>query len=267
MALYAYIRVSSEKQSYARQLYQFNEYFDRCGIDRNKVQIIEEKITSYTSFRQRAIYPILKNAKEGDTIFACQVDRLGRTVDDLLELVKYADARGVVLQAIKEGMRVTRTTEIGEMVLTMMALAASMERSNFAERRKYGIKAAIAEIKENGSRVSRVSGKEQTRWGNEKGSDETKRIMAIAREAAALVKADKAILWRGSSQAVSYALLKRAEGWGVIQITDEIGKLFDNFKPQNEDDKNPWATPTGCKPSKGTVSKWLSKANPLVLVE
>lgn len=265
MALYAYIRVSSEKQSYARQLYQFNEYFDRCGIDRNKVQIIEEKITSYTSFRQRAIYPILRNAKEGDIIFACQVDRLGRTVDDLLELVKYADARGVVLQAIKEGMRVTRTTEIGEMMLTMMALAASMERSNFAERRKYGIKAAISEIKKSGERISRSSGKKQKRWGNEKGTDETKRIMAIAREASAQARIDAMITWRSESQAVDYAQLKRAEGWTLTQIVDEIGKLYDGFKPKNEDDKNPWATPTGCKPQKGTVSKWLRESNPLVL--
>ena len=264
MAIFAYIRVSSDKQSYARQLYQFNEFFDRCGIDKNKVQIIEEKITSYTSFRQRAIYPILKNAQAGDIIYACQVDRFGRTVDDLIQLVDYADSRNVELQALKESMRVTRKTPIGKMVLTMMATAAEMERDSFAERRHYGIKAAISEIKENGARTSRVSGKKQTRWGNEKGTAETKRIMAIAREAAAQAKADKAILWRENSEAVSYARLKRAEGWGVVQIADEIGKLYDNFRPQTEDDKNPWATPTGRKPSKGTISQWLRDSNLLI---
>lgn len=267
MALYAYIRVSSEKQSYARQLYQFNEYFDRCGIDKGKVQFIEEKITSYTSFKQRAIYPILRNAKEGDIIYACQIDRFGRTVDDLLELVKFADDRGVELQALKESMRVTRTTDIGEMMLTMMALAASMERSSFAERRQYGIKAAIAEIKANPKegRISRSSGKKQTRWGNAKGTDDTKRIMAIAREASVLSKQNTMITWREESKAVKFALRKRAEGWSVTQITEELGQLYDDNIPKDSDGVNPYATPTGCKPQKGTISKWLREANPLTL--
>lgn len=265
MAIYAYIRVSSEKQSYARQLYQFNEYFTRCGIDASKVQFIEEKITSYTTFRQRAIYPVLKKAGKDDIIYACQIDRFGRTVDDLIQLVDFADSRDIELQALKESMRVTRKTSIGKLVLTMMATAAEMERDNFAERRQYGIKAAIDEIKQNGVRIARVSGKEQDRWGNAKGTAETKRIMAIAREASVAAKQDAAILWREQSQAVRFAQRKRAEGWGIQQIADELGHLFEENIPSDSEEKNPYATPTGCKPSKGTVSKWCREMNPLVV--
>ena len=265
MALYAYIRVSSEKQAYDRQLFQFNEYFNRCDIDTSKVQFIEEKITTYTSFRQRAIYSILRDAKEGDIIYACQVDRFGRTVDDIIQLVDYADAKGVELQAIKDSLRVTRKTTIGKLVLTMMATAAEMERDNFAERRRYGIKAARAEIKEKGYRIARISGKEQIRWGNAKGTNETKRIMAIAREASAAAKQETAILWREQSQAVRFAQRKRMEGWGIQQIADELGHLFDENIPTDPEKKNPYATPNGCKPSKGTVSKWCREMNPLAV--
>lgn len=265
MALYAYIRVSSEKQAYDRQLCQFNEYFNHRGIDTSKVQFVEEKITSYTSFRQRAIYPILRDAKEGDIIYACQVDRFGRTVDDLIQLVDYADAKGIELQALKESMRVTRKTPIGKMILTMMATAAEMERDNFAERRRYGIKAAREELAKNGIRISRISGREQTRWGNAKGTDETKRIMAIAREASAAAKQDAAILWREQSQAVKFAQRKKTEGWTIQQIADELGHLFDENIPADNDEKNPYATPTGCKPSKGTVSKWCREMNPIAV--
>lgn len=265
MALYAYIRVSSEEQSYARQLCQFNEFFNRCSIDTSKVQFIEEKITSYTSFRQRAIYPVLRNAKEGDIIYACQVDRFGRTVDDIIQLVDYADAKGIELHAIKDSLRVTRKTTIGKLVLTMMATAAEMERDNFAERRRYGIKAAREEIKKNGYRIARISGNEQTRWGNAKGTDETKRIMAIAREASAAARQDAAILWREQSQAVMFAQRKRAAGWTIQQITDELGHLFDENIPADSEEKNPYATPNGCKPSKGTVSKWCREINPVAV--
>lgn len=265
MAIYAYIRVSTEKQSYDRQVCQFNEYFERCGIDASKVTFIEEKITSYTSFRQRAIYPLLQNATEDDTIYACQVDRFGRTVADLIELVDYADDKDVKLQALKEGMRVTRKTPIGKMVLTMMATAAEMERDNFAERRQYGIKAARAELKKNGQRISRISGKIQTRWGNEKGSEETKRIMAIAREASVTAKQDAAILWKEQSKAVKFTERKRKEGWGIQQITEELGLLYDDNIPTDADKENPYSTRQGCKPSKGTVSKWCREMNPLAV--
>lgn len=265
MALYAYIRVSSEEQSYARQLCQFNEFFKRRGIDASKVKFVEEKITSYTSFRQRAIYPILRSGREGDIIYACQVDRFGRTVDDINQLVDYADAKDIELHAIKDSLRVTRKTTIGKLVLTMMATAAEMERDNFAERRRYGIKAALAEIKENGKRTSRISGKEQTRWGNEKGTEETKRIMAIAREASAAAKQEAVILWREQSQGVRFAQRKRREGWSIQQIADELGHLFDENTPADSDEKNPYATPNGCKPSKGTVSKWCREMNPIAI--
>lgn len=258
MAIWAYIRVSSEKQSYARQLYQLNEYFNRCEIDTDNVHFIEEKITSYTSFRQRAIYPILKNAKAGDIIYACQVDRFGRTVDDLIQLTDFADSRDVELQALKESMRVTRKTPIGKMILTLMATAAEMERDNFAERRRYGIKAAIAEIKENGSRIARISGKEQTRWGNAKGTEETKRIMAIANEASCIAKQESAILWREQSKAYKRAQRKRAEGWSITQITADLSELYD-------EDPQGYCTPNGCKPTKGTVSKWCREMNPLAV--
>ena len=258
MATYAYIRVSSEKQSYARQLFQFNEFFSRCNIDTSRVQFIEEKITSYTSFRQRAIYPILTNAKEGDIIYACQVDRFGRTVEDLIQLVDFADARGVELQALKESMRVTRKTPIGKMILTLMATAAEMERDNFAERRRYGIKAAISEIKEKGSRIARISGKEQTRWGNAKGTEKTKQIITIANEASCIAKQEAAIQWREQSKGYGWVRTQIAKGKSRALILEEFNELH-AADPEN------YSTREGKPLSKGVLSKWCREMNPLVV--
>lgn len=247
MALFAYIRVSSEKQAYDRQLFQLNEYFNRCGIDTSKVRFIEEKITSYTSFRQRAIYPVLRDAKEGDIIYACQVDRFGRTVDDLIQLVDYADAKGVELQALKESMRVTRKTPIGKMILTMMATAAEMERDNFAERRRYGIKAARAEIKKNGYRIARSSGKIQTRWGNEKGCD-----MSAAQAAASVVRIDRKMQWRESSPAFKWVMDKIKTGVSRDEVIEEFNNLH-RLQPEV------FCTPKGKPLSKGILSYWLKE--------
>lgn len=100
--------------------------------------------------------------------------------------------------------------------------------------------------------------KRGVRLGREKGfvGDNSAAIMA---------KVNRMIQWREQSQAVKFALRKRAEGWTLQQIVDEIGQLYDDNMPADVTKTNPYATPTGCKPSKGTVSKWLREANPLTL--
>lgn len=259
----AYIRVSTEKQNYDRQRLEFETYFKNRGIDPSTVELVEEKITSHTNFKQRAIYKVLKNAQPGDIVYACQLDRFGRSVQDVLDLVDFAMERGVELVTL-DGHTIENKTPMGRMILTMLAAFAEMERTLRAERCQSGTDAALAEIKKHGKRIARSSGNVQTRWGNSKGTEETKRIMAIAREAAATAKQDAAIIWRDSSQAVKFVRRKKAEGWGVVQITEELGKLYDEFS-STDSGANPYATPTGCKPSKGTVSKWCREMNPLAV--
>lgn len=252
-----YIRVSSEKQSYARQQHDLAEYFKRMSIDPANVEFVQEKITSYTTFKERAIYPILKKAQPGDIIYICQLDRLGRTVEDIIQLVKFADAQGVELQAIKEGQRITYNTTTGKMLLTLLAMVAEMERELRAERCQSGIEAAKEEIAKNGYRISRSSGKRQTRWGNNKGCD-----MSAAVEASVHNRTNAAIGWRENSRAVKFVRRKRAEGWGIVQITEELGKLFDENASAGGG-INPYGTPNGCKPQKGTVSRWCREMDML----
>lgn len=84
-------------------------------------------------------------------------------------------------------------------------------------------------------------------------------------EASARKRTDNAIIWRDESQAVKFAHRRRAEGWGIVQIAEELGKLFDENAPLYPDGGNPYGTPTGCKPTKGTVSKWCREMNPLAV--
>lgn len=269
MARFAYIRVSTQAQSYDRQEYQLTEYFKKNGIDSKDIKIVEEKITSYTSFRERAIYPIIKKSNPGDIIYVCQLDRLGRTVEDIIQLVKFADHLDVELWSIKDGSRITYKTQTGKMMLTLLAMVAEMERELRAERCRAGMEAAKEEIRKSGRRISRISGKVQTRFGRPSDGIDPKTgkpywDMTEACEAAAKAKQEAAILWREQSQAVRFTRRKRAEGWGITQIADELGKLYDE-NATTDDSSNPYATPTGCKPTKGTVSRWCREMNPLAV--
>lgn len=269
MAQFAYIRVSTQAQSYDRQEYQLKEYFKKNGIDSKDIKIVEEKITSYTSFRERAIYPIIKKSNPGDIIYVCQLDRLGRTVEDIIQLVKFADSLDIELWSIKDGSRITYKTQTGKMMLTLLAMVAEMERELRAERCRAGMEAAKEELKKNGRRISRISGKEQTRFGRpadgiDKNTGKPYWDMSAVSEASGRAKQEAAIMWKEKSQAVKFAHRKRAEGWGIIQIAEELGKLYDEFAAM-DGNSNPYSTPTGCKPTKGTVSKWCREMNPLAV--
>lgn len=263
----AYVRVSTQEQSYDRQRLEFETYFNNRNIDPATVEFVEEKITSHTNFKQRAIYKVLKNAQPGDIVYACQLDRFGRSVQDVLDLVDFAMAQGVELVTL-DGHTIENKTPMGRMILTMLAAFAEMERTLRAERCLSGMEAAKAEIATHGRRTARCSGREQTRFGNEKGTNETKRIMAIARESSIAKRMDSAIAWREQSIAVEYVRTERMKGRGIVEITASLGELYDMHEKKRDassDKPNPYATPNGCKPQKGTVSRWCREMNPIAI--
>lgn len=257
MARYAYVRVSTQAQSYDRQILKLNEYFDRMGTDKDSITIVSEKITSHTRFTQREIYPILEKASEGDIIYVCQLDRLGRTMVDILELVDYATKKGIILLTIDNGYQLENRTAMGKMYLGILSAMAEAERELRAERCQAGLDAAKEELARKGKRIARCSGRVQTHFGNQKGCDMSKAV-----EASAIKRVNDAILWLEKSKAVSRARAKRAEGWKIDDIVKDLCELYDDFE---EDGPNPYGTATGCKPTKGTVSKWCREMNPIAI--
>lgn len=241
----AYIRVSTQAQSYDRQLFTFQEYFKNRGIDPKSVKYISEKVTSYSSFKDREIYKLLNNSKQGDIIYACQLDRFGRTVQDVLDLVDFAMEKGVELITL-DGHTIENKTPLGRMMLTMLAAFAEMERTLRAERCQAGLDAMKQEIEENGFRIARCSGKVQTRIGQEKGYD-----MSAAVQASHVAATAKKIAWRENSPAFQWVIAKLRDGWARKQIIEEFNKMHE-LQPEV------FCTPKGKKLTKGLLSYWIS---------
>lgn len=240
-----YIRVSTEAQSYDRQMYEMKNYFNRMGMSMEDVDVVQEKITSYTKFNERAIYPVLNDAQEGDMIYVCQLDRLGRTVEDIISLVKFADSKGLVIISIKENQQITYKSQTGKMMLTLLAMVAEMERELRAERCQAGINAAKEEIRSNGYRIARVSGKIQTRLGNEKGYDMSRAVAAQAK-----LKQEQRIEWMNESVAYKWVIGKFKSGMKRTDIVTEFNKL-------RELQPDVFCSRRGAKLTPGLLSHWL----------
>lgn len=261
MAVFLYNRVSTLEQNYDQQMQDIKAYFSSHGLSMYDVtDIIAEHESGGKSYTDRKFQQLLNRCKPGDYIYAASTDRLGRNFIDMMRLMEDAKKRGVIIVACKQDLSLDDDNSMAKIVLAVTAIMDEDERKRIKHRtanKKAWQREQIERhgyfIIENGPNA----GKRCTYIGNPKWADMTeaqKNATLAAREASIAAKQDAAILWRENSKAYKRALRKRAEGWSVTQITADLSELYD----ENPED---YGTPNGCKPSKGTVSKWLRECN------
>ena len=133
MAQVAYIRVSSEDQNTARQLDGLS--FDKVFTDK----------ASGSSTERPQLQAMLEYVREGDCIHVHSIDRLARSLADLLSLVQSLNAKGVHVQFVKENLSFTGDDNPTQhLMLSMMGAVAEFERSMIKERQREGIATAKA---------------------------------------------------------------------------------------------------------------------------
>ena len=78
--------------------------------------------------------------RQGDVLVVWKLDRLGRSVNRLIELVENLAKQGIQFRSLTD--RIDTTTPPGRFFFHMMASLAQMERELIAERTKAGLEAA-----------------------------------------------------------------------------------------------------------------------------
>ena len=85
----------------------------------------------------------LADLRPGDTLIIWKIDRLGRNLRDLIEIVTGLEARGVGVKSLTNGI-VDTTTAHGKLVFGIFALMAEYEAALIKERTMAGLAAARA---------------------------------------------------------------------------------------------------------------------------
>lgn len=90
--------------------------------------------------KREGLDKLLADLREGDALFVWRLDRLGRSLSHLVEMVKELEDRGVSFCSLKEALD-TRTP-VGRLCFHIIAAISEYEREMNAERSKAGMQAA-----------------------------------------------------------------------------------------------------------------------------
>ncbi|MDT9027457.1 recombinase family protein [Rossellomorea yichunensis] len=86
----------------------------------------------------------LQYAREGDTIVVWRLDRLGRNMQDLIQIVNNLNERGVGFHSLQENLTMDKTNATGQLMFHLFAAFAEFERNLIEERSAAGRAAARA---------------------------------------------------------------------------------------------------------------------------
>lgn len=121
---YGYARTDRDQQSRELQIAALRGVM--C------VHIFEDRGQSPVTTRRPALRRCLKRLRAGDTLVIWKLDRLGRTLRDLVAILDALRARGVRFQSISEA--INSTTPNGRIMWQTIEMLAEYERCLIGER-------------------------------------------------------------------------------------------------------------------------------------
>ena len=139
--LIGYARVSTHEQTLDLQLDALKQL--GCAEDR----IYTDKISSAKADRP-GLKQALDQLRVGDTLVVWRLDRLGRSLQELISLVNTIHAKGAGFKSLQENM--DTTTSGGKLVFHFFGALAEFERDVIRERTRAGLQAARARGRKGG---------------------------------------------------------------------------------------------------------------------
>jgi DNA invertase Pin-like site-specific DNA recombinase len=134
-----YVRVSRQDQNTDLQ----RKELEAAGCEK----IFEEKISSRKE-RRPVLEETLDYVRSGDILVVWRLDRLGRSLKELIELVNDLQARGVEFKTLMESL--DTTTPGGKLIFHVFASIAEFERDIIRERTMARLEAARARGRKGG---------------------------------------------------------------------------------------------------------------------
>lgn len=132
MAKIGYVRVSTDEKNLGLQL----DALRAAGCD----QISTDEGISEAKVERGGLTQALSAVGKGDILVVWKLDRLGRSLGFLCELIDRFGQQGIGFKSLTDG--IDTTTSGGKLVFHIMGALAEFEHSLIGERTKAGMKSA-----------------------------------------------------------------------------------------------------------------------------
>jgi DNA invertase Pin-like site-specific DNA recombinase len=151
MSRIGYARVSTGQQTNDPQLDRLNQ----AGCERIFTDVITGKLASRPEWDKCREF-----LRKGDVLVIVRLDRIGRSVRNLIEVVNSLGERGIDLQVLDQA--IDTTTPVGKFMFHVLAAIAEFERDLIRERTMDGLAAARARGRK-GGRKQKLNPRQETR--------------------------------------------------------------------------------------------------------
>ena len=140
--LIGYVRVSSQDQNPDLQ----TDALQRAGCE----QLFVEKVTGSGKKARPEWEACQRVLRQGDTLIVWRLDRLGRSLKDLVDIIQKLDDRSVGFRSLTES--IDTTSAGGKLIFHIFGALAEFEHSLIRERTKAGLAAARVRGRKGGRR-------------------------------------------------------------------------------------------------------------------
>ena len=149
--IYAYIRVSTEMQTYSSQKFEIDNYCKAhsLAVDR----WVSESVSGTRSVEKRMLGRLLRKMRRGDMLICTEISRLGRNMLMIMSILNICSSKGVAIHSIKDNFDLSDNIN-SKIIAFAFALAAEIERNLISQRTRE----ALALKKASGVKLGRPPG-------------------------------------------------------------------------------------------------------------
>lgn len=166
MSVIAYIRKSTDKQSFEHQEYEIKQYAEKHNLKIDRW--VEESISSRKELKKRQLGKLLEELQDGDILIATEISRLGRSLPEVMGILQTCLEKNCQVWTIKESYNLKNDLQ-SQLLAVVFSIGVSIERSLLSQRTKTALDAKKAA----GVKLGRPFGAESKKL---KLSKNTKRI-------------------------------------------------------------------------------------------
>lgn len=150
MAVYAYIRVSTQMQALDNQEFEIKNWADSQKLTIDKW--VRESVSGTVSWEKRNLGSTLRKMKKGDLLICSEISRLGRKMLMIMSILDFCSTRGIRIKTIKDNFSLSDDIN-SKIIAFAFALASEIERNLISQRTKE----ALAVKKVSGVKLGRPS--------------------------------------------------------------------------------------------------------------